>query len=726
MSERNQLEAKAAEYFPGYIVRKDLVQQVKGNAVVPTYVLEFLLAQYCASTNEAEIAAGVESVRKILAKHYVNRGESELIKSRIREQRGYRIIDKVSVSLDERKDRYVAAFENLGVRDALVSDQTVQGNDRLLTGGVWCMADITYTADVAVGGKPKEGPWTVTNLNAIQLPFFDRDGYVAAREQFDTAEWIDLLIASIGFNPEKLSRRAKLLQLTRLIPYVERNYNLVELGPKGTGKSHIYSELSPHGMLVSGGEVTLAKLFINNTTRQIGLVGFWDVVAFDEFAGKKKVKQNLVDTMKNYLANKSFSRGDSPVTAEASMVFVGNTSNTVPAMLANSDLFESLPEAYHDTAYMDRIHYYIPGWEVDVIRPELFNRGYGFVVDYLAEALRAFRAEDYSGRFAQYFDLDKEMSTRDRDAVRKTFSGLMKLVHPSGQASEHEVEDLLRYAIEGRRRVKEQILRLDATMRESGLHFSYAPASGGNPREVVTQEELDYPELFGRDAQDGLAEAASGEAASGERAKPAAAESAKVAATGPAKVEGAGPASCAGSAGNGGSGKQAAAGPRERRLEVPENKLGVSLQRLLVDYLVGAAKVEIVDPYVRMPYQVENLYEVLATILAVKPRGETVDVKLLTGCDREHLEWVDNQRDMLEQLQNNFAKYGLNFSFEIGKAGHDRKITTDTGWSIDLGRGLDIYQPWTSDGAFDPRRRVTHYRRTKAFTFTASRQEREN
>ena len=696
MSERNQLEAKAAEYFPGYIVRKDLVQQVKGNAVVPTYVLEFLLAQYCASTNEAEIAAGVESVRKILAKHYVNRGESELIKSRIREQRGYRIIDKVSVSLDERKDRYVAAFENLGVRDALVSDQTVQGNDRLLTGGVWCMADITYTADVAVGGKPKEGPWTVTNLNAIQLPFFDRDGYVAAREQFDTAEWIDLLIASIGFNPEKLSRRAKLLQLTRLIPYVERNYNLVELGPKGTGKSHIYSELSPHGMLVSGGEVTLAKLFINNTTRQIGLVGFWDVVAFDEFAGKKKVKQNLVDTMKNYLANKSFSRGDSPVTAEASMVFVGNTANTVPAMLANSDLFESLPEAYHDTAYMDRIHYYIPGWEVDVIRPELFNRGYGFVVDYLAEALRAFRAEDYSGRFAQYFELDKEMSTRDRDAVRKTFSGLMKLVHPSGQADEHEVEDLLRYAIEGRRRVKEQILRLDATMRESGLHFSYAPASGGNPREVVTQEELDYPELFGADAQDGL-----DGAASGERAKPGTAKSAKVAATRPAE----------------------AAGARERRIEVPENKLGVSLQRLLVDYLVGATKVEIVDPYVRMPYQVENLYEVLATILAVKPRGETVDVRLLTDCDREHPEWAENQRDMLEQLQNNFAKYGLNFSFQIGKAGHDRKITTDTGWIIDLGRGMDIYLPWTSDGAFDPRRRVAHCRRTKAFTFTATKKD---
>lgn len=355
-----EYEEIAARAYDGFVVRKDLVGQVKGNAIVPSYVLEFLLAQYCATTSEAAIVEGVESVRRILAKHYVNRGDSELIKSRIYEAGQYRIIDKVSVSLDDTRDRYNASFENLGVTNAQVSDETVRENDRLLTGGVWCMADVSYVSTGDTGAKASS-PWVVSRLQAIQLPRFDFERYCRGRASFGADQWIDLLVASVGLDPAKLSRRAKLFQLTRLIPYVERNYNLVELGPKGTGKSHIYSEFSPHGMLVSGGEVTLAKLFVNNATRRIGLVGYWDVVAFDEFAGHKRVERSLVDTLKNYLANKSFSRGDSTITAEASMVFVGNTTRTVPAMLATADLFEALPEAYHDTAYMDRIHYYLPG-----------------------------------------------------------------------------------------------------------------------------------------------------------------------------------------------------------------------------------------------------------------------------------------------------------------------------------------------------------------------------
>lgn len=319
-----EYEEIAARAYDGFVVRKDLVGQVKGNAIVPSYVLEFLLAQYCATTSEAAIVEGIESVRRILAQHYVNRGDSELIKSRIREAGQYRIIDKVSVSLDETHDRYSASFENLGVTNALVSDATVRDNDRLLTGGVWCMADVSYVPMGDPGAKATS-PWIVSRLQAIQLPRFDFGRYCTGRASFNTDQWIDLLVASVGLDPVKLSRRAKLFQLTRLIPYVERNYNLVELGPKGTGKSHIYSEFSPHGMLVSGGEVTLAKLFVNNATRRIGLVGYWDVVAFDEFAGHKRVERSLVDTLKNYLANKSFSRGDSTITAEASMVFVGNT-----------------------------------------------------------------------------------------------------------------------------------------------------------------------------------------------------------------------------------------------------------------------------------------------------------------------------------------------------------------------------------------------------------------
>ena len=464
-------EETAARAFDGFVVRKDLVGQVKGNAIVPSYVLEFLLAQYCATTSEAAIVEGIESVRRILAKHYVNRGDSELIKSRIYEAGQYRIIDKVSVSLDDTRDRYNASFENLGITNALVSDETVRENDRLLTGGVWCIAEMSYVSTGDTGAKATS-PWIVSRLQAIQLPRFDFDRYCRGRASFSADQWIDLLVASVGLDPAKLSRRAKLFQLTRLVPYVERNYNLVELGPKGTGKSHIYSEFSPHGILVSGGEVTLAKLFVNNATRRIGLVGYWDVVAFDEFAGRKRVERSLVDTLKNYLANKSFSRGDSTITAEASMVFVGNTTRTVPAMLATADLFEALPEAYHDTAYMDRIHYYLPGWEVDIVRPELFSRGYGLIVDYLAEALRHLRTLDYSGDLDTLATLDPAMSKRDQDAVRKTFSGLAKLIFPARDGAPEELEELLRFAIEGRKRVKDQIIRLDDTMAASGSHFT--------------------------------------------------------------------------------------------------------------------------------------------------------------------------------------------------------------------------------------------------------------
>ena len=311
----------------------------------------------------------------------------------------------------------------------------------------------------------------------IQMSSFDYAGYLEARAEFTTDEWIDLLIQSIGFNPEMFGRRAKLLQLIRLIPFVERNYNLVELGPKGTGKSHIYSEFSPHGMLISGGEITVPKLFVNNANGKIGLVGYWDVVAFDEFAGKKKrTDKALVDIMKNYMANKSFSRGVETLGAEASMVFVGNTSHTVPYMLKHSDLFDELPESYHDSAYLDRLHFYIPGWEIDTIRGEMFSSGYGFVVDYIAEVLKSMRNLDYSDRYQQYFTLGSDISTRDREGIHKTFSGLMKLLYPHEQATAQEIEEILRFAIEGRKRVKDQILRMDATM--ATVKFGYQSHRG--------------------------------------------------------------------------------------------------------------------------------------------------------------------------------------------------------------------------------------------------------
>ena len=472
------------------MVRKDLVKAVKGNAIVPSYVLEYLLGQYAASDDEATIQAGIDKVREILAQHYVHRNESELVKSRIREKGRFRIIDRVSVTLNEKDDVYQASFANLSISGVLVDPSTVTANQKLLVGGVWCLCDIEYFHS----DDPRVVPWILGSLKPIQMSSFDYEGYLDARAKFTTDEWMDLLIQSIGFNPEMFGRRAKLLQLIRLIPFVERNYNLVELGPKGTGKSHIYSEFSPHGMLISGGEITIPKLFVNNANGRLGLVGYWDVVAFDEFAGKKKRTDNaLVDIMKNYMANKSFSRGVETLGAEASMVFVGNTSHTVPYMLKHSDLFDELPESYHDSAYLDRLHFYIPGWEVDTIRGEMFSTGYGFVVDYIAEVLKSMRNLDYSDRYQHHFTLGSDISTRDREGIHKTFSGLMKLLYPHEQASVEEIEEVLRFAIEGRKRVKDQILRIDDTM--AAVNFGYQ-ALVGDWSAVTTLEEDEYPQAL--------------------------------------------------------------------------------------------------------------------------------------------------------------------------------------------------------------------------------------
>ena len=335
----------------------------------------------------------------------------------------------------------------------------------------------------------------MNSIKPIQLSHFDIDGYIAARRQFSLDEWIDILIQSIGFNPELFGQRSKLLQLVRLVPYCERNYNLIELGPKGTGKSHIYSEFSPHGILISGGEVSVPKLFVNNSNGRIGLVGYWDTVAFDEFAGRKKrADKALVDIMKNYMANKSFSRGVETLGAEASMAFVGNTQHTLPYMLKHSDLFDELPEQYYDSAFLDRLHFYIPGWEVDIIRGEMFSDGYGFVVDYLAEILRAFRNYDFSQKYTEYFRLFTDISTRDRDGIQKTFSGLYKILFPHQEASKEEVEMLLRFAIEGRKRVKDQLMRIDTTY--ASVRFGYTDLQDNRECLVKTLEEEQYPQYY--------------------------------------------------------------------------------------------------------------------------------------------------------------------------------------------------------------------------------------
>lgn len=680
----SELDAKINSIFPGSVVRKDLVKTVKGNAIVPSYVLEYLLGQYAASDDEATIQAGIDAVRKILASHYVHRNESELIKSTIREKRRHKIIDRVTVTLNEKKDVYHASFANLGIHDVVVDPATVKAHRKLLVGGVWCICDIEYLPS----DDGKVVPWILGSLKPIQMSSFDYEGYLAARERFTTEEWIDLLIQSIGFNPEMFGRRAKLLQLVRLIPFVERNYNLIELGPKGTGKSHIFSEFSPHGMLISGGEVTVPKLFVNNANGQIGLVGYWDVVAFDEFAGKKKrPNKTLVDIMKNYMANKSFSRGVETLGAEASMVFVGNTSHNVPYMLKHSDLFDELPEAYHDSAYLDRLHFYLPGWEVDTIRSEMFSSGYGFVVDYIAEVLRSMRDIDYSDRYQQYFSLDSEISTRDRDGIHKTFSGLMKLIYPTGEATPEAIEELLRFAIEGRKRVKDQILRIDTTM--SAVNFGYITKLG-EKRDVTTLEEDEYPAYYHAER----VVSTKRESDPSDVSDPVG----EYVSLSPLPTEDIAPQLFKG------------------HQDFQENQRGVSFDTLLLPYLQGATKIELHDPYIRMSHQGRNLVELLAAIAAAKDPAEEVAFTLFTVAE-DHPDYREKQFSMLREIIEGAVKQGIRMKIVKDLGGHDRWIRTNTGWRINLGRGLDIFQK-SEGGWFEFGASRQEFRQVKAFGVT--------
>ncbi len=680
----NELDTKINAQFPGLVVRKDLVKAVKGNAIVPSYVLEYLLGQYCATSDEPTIQTGIETVKEILRKHYVHRNEAGLVRSNIKEKGRYKVIDKVSVALNEKTDAYEAEFSNLGIKKVLVDSDTVKAHPKLLVSGVWCICDIEYqfTEDKS------STPWILATLKPIQLSHFDFEAYLEARRQFSLDEWIDLLIQSMGFNPAMFGRRSKLTQLIRLVPFCERNYNLIELGPKGTGKSHIFSEFSPHGILISGGEVTVPKLFVNNSTGKIGLVGYWDVVAFDEFAGKKKrVDKALVDILKNYMANKSFSRGIETLGAEASMVFVGNTRHPVPYMLKHSDLFEELPEKFYDSAFLDRLHFYIPGWEVDIIRSEMFSDGYGFVVDYLAEILRSLRDHDYSDRYRDHFTLSSDISTRDRDGINKTFSGLMKILFPHGGASSEETEELLRFAIEGRKRVKDQLMRIDTTYAEVAFHYSDTDCKD---KSVTTLEEVEYPHHYHRT----LAEP--------EPDVPGAPQSDK--ATDTPSNEDAASAAPVESA-------------KEGHFTYSENQKGVSYDKLFGPYIQGANQITVTDPYIRLFYQVRNFMEFVETLVKHKAVDEALSLKLVTTEDDFKGE---QQRENLDKIKDACEAVGVDFEWEFDQTGtiHARHIVTDTGWKISLDRGLDIFQHYEMNEAFAFANRLQQFRPCKAFEIT--------
>ncbi len=644
-----ELQEKIIQQFEGKVVRKDLTSLVKGNAVVPTYVLEYLLGQNCAVNDEEIISQGIEKVKDIIKNNFVHRSEAEYVKSMIRERGQFKIIDKLTVILNERSDNYEASFSNLGISKVPISSAIIKKHKKLLSGGgVWCIISMAYNT-----AEDADSRWLIENLKPIQVSGVELEGYVSKRKEFTTDEWLDLLMHSIGLDPEYFNRRGKLIQLSRLIPHVENNYNFVELGPKGTGKSHIFSELSPHGVLVSGGDLTSARLFVSNVGKgRIGLIGYWDIVCLDEFeqvVGSRRSDGDMVNIMQNYMANKSFNRGKETFQAYASMAFVGNTKKPVPYMLKNSHLFESIPEAYIKGAFLDRLHIYIPGWEVDILKEKVFSQQFGFIVDYLAEILKEFRKLDYTTLIDEYVELDPSFSGRDKMAVRKTFAGMVKLIYPDRKMIQEEALELINFAIEGRKRVKDQLYIIDPTFAKDPVDFKYTVKLTGKIIEVETLENLIYtkPKINIDD-----------ESNTEERT-----ESTKE--------------------------SKKSDDPSPKIITILDNQTGISYDKLFGSYLKGASKITLIDPYIRLPYQFKNLMEFCVMLAKNKEEDEVIDLKVITWNTEEHMmSSINNFKEIEEELY----EIGINLVYEFEQL-HDRSIETDTGWKIIPGRGLDIFEP---------------------------------
>lgn len=682
--------------FVGKVVRKDLAFQVKGGLPVPTYVLEYLLGQYCASDDEEVIKEGLEKVKTVIQNNYVHRADAERVKGIIREHGKHTIIDKVNVTLNEKEDEYQAIFSNLGLTKVPISTEYVVKNPKLLSGnGVWCIVTVGY-----ISGDKVNNRWEIQKLKPIQISNVDKNEYIETRAKFTTDEWIDMLIHSIGLNPEVMNRREEFITLARLLPHVENNFNFMELGPKGTGKSHVFQELSPYGVLVSGGDVTSARLFVKMSGNKeiLGLVGYWDVVAWDEFEQQKgrSVDAVLIDTMQNYLANKSFNRGKATHEATASMVFVGNTKHTVSFMLKNSNLFESIPTSFIKGAFLDRIHLYNPGWEIRMLKKSSFSNGYGLITDYLAAILHTLRNTDWTNQLDKYAKFDGSLSERDHLAIRKTFSGMMKLLYPDGKITDEEAYELVDFAAEGRKRVKDQLYRIDETFKAEPAKFQYVNLNNGDTVKVTTLEEVENgidleAEFFGKcepkeeptdnqnndeKPEDSLPDDQSSENRPKRPRIPILRECVK---------------------------------------SIRMNQKGVTYKSLFGDYLRTAHNITVVDPYVRAPFQIDNFVELVQTIRECSDNPEDLKIHLSTqNTDDKIPEIIDD----FEGLQNELAAVGVEFTWDF-KADHDRWILLDNGWKILLSRGLDIYEKFDRFSLATIRQSE---RRCRAFTVTFSKE----
>ena len=512
------LDLKILENFPGKAVRKDLTALMKKGANVPIYVLEYLLGMYCATDDEDAITVGLEKIQRILNENYVRPDQSEYVKSKIRENGQYTVIDKITVFFDDREDKYIARFTNLKIDPFEVSSGLVTHHDKLLIGGIWCIVKIDY---IGLDGEEESGwneieddsfeirkkrrakkkskyesPFTISSLKPIQMPNFDLDEMKAARSNFTKEEWISLLLRSAGYEPDELTEKQRLHYLLRFVPFIQKNYNLVELGPRSTGKSHVYSELSPYAILMSSGTTTVSNMFYNMASHRVGLVGNWDCIAFDEVAGITQASGDMVQILKNYMANGSFARGTDSVLSDASLAFEGNTFKSVADMMRTTTLFEPFPEDFNnDSAFFDRIHAYLPGWETPKLRSELFTKKYGLISDCFAEFCHAMRKYDFTNTFSDYFALNDQFNARDTIAVSRTFSGLAKLIYPNEEISKEEAREILEYAIEGRRRVKEQLRKM--TPREfSDVNLGYIDRDTGEEIIINLPEVADGTLIF--------------------------------------------------------------------------------------------------------------------------------------------------------------------------------------------------------------------------------------
>ena len=663
------LQQKVMNAFIGKVVRKDLAFLVKGGLPVPTYVLEYLLGQYCASDDEEIINEGLEKVKQVIQNNYVHRAEAESVKGIIRENGRHRIIDKVTVVLNEKNDEYQATFANLGLTGVPIGTDYVRKNPKLLSGnGVWCIVTIGY-----ISGENVKVRWEIQTLKPIQISNIDLQEYIDQRKNFTTEEWIDFLMHTVGLNPAAMNRREKFITLARLLPHVENNFNFIELGPKGTGKSHVFQELSPYGVLVSGGDVTSARLFvkIQGNKEILGLVGYWDVVAWDEFEQQKgrNVDAVLIDTMQNYLANKSFNRGKGTHEASASMSFVGNTKHTVPYMLKNSHLFESIPTQFIKGAFLDRIHLYNPGWEIKMLKKNSFSKGYGLITDYIAAVLHEMRNDDRTAVLNDYAKFDGSLSERDHLAIRKTFSGMMKLIYPDGKMTDQEAYELVDFAAEGRKRVKDQLYVIDETFMAEPAKFKYINLKTGFEVSIETLERVSNQIVEHTTTEDHTEEAETSTENNETSTEVANAE--------------------------GGSNQHPTKRPRipilqEKSMSFRMGQTGVSYEKLFAPYMREAKEITVEDPYIRASWQIKNFMEFALMLINTRP----VDDLKLNLFTNEEEDKIPDLIDKLDDIKDDLASYGIEFTYKF-RDFHDRCIKTDTGWTITLGRGLDMFEKYS-------------------------------